>query len=250
MLRGTNLASIDLTCSRIDGELVIGPSTDTKQVPRWADNSTMRLDHAYVGVIRADFNSWPSHLALDGFDYKGFAQLGKTLQTNQDTEKKLELEQILSWLKKADFHPSAYKTIQSVVGKMGFDEYISRIGFEAKDQERKEAWKDRHYGEWFWLSLMYCFIGYGYAPWYALFWVFTFTVIGAFVFHTAAESAKWKMPIGLAFSFDALLPIIKLREIHYKIDLREWQRYYFYFHKIMGYVLASFLVAGLSGLTR
>ena len=48
-----------------------------------------------------------------------------------------------------------------------------------------------------------------------------------------------------------LLPIIRLREKHYKeIDLQGWPRQYFYVHKIMGYVLASFLIAGLVGLTK
>jgi hypothetical protein len=59
------------------------------------------------------------------------------------------------------------------------------------------------------------------------------------------------MPFGLAYSFDILLPIIRLRECHYKIDLQtSWVRYYFYWHKIMGYVLASFFIAGLSGLAK
>jgi hypothetical protein len=46
------------------------------------------------------------------------------------------------------------------------------------------------------------------------------------------------------------LPIIKLRDAHYKIDLVGLPRYYFYGHKVAGYVLASFLIAGLSGLTK
>ena len=47
------------------------------------------------------------------------------------------------------------------------------------------------------------------------------------------------MPFGLAFSFDTLLPIIRLRDRHHQIDLNAWVRYYFYEHKIMGYVPAS-----------
>ena len=54
----------------------------------------------------------------------------------------------------------------------------------------------------------------------------------------------------ISYSFDMLLPIIRLRESHYQVDLTTWARYYFYFHKIMGYVLASFLLAGLAGLTK
>ncbi len=58
------------------------------------------------------------------------------------------------------------------------------------------------------------------------------------------------MPYGISYSLDMLLPIIKLRESHYKIDLAGYARYYFYFQITMGYVLASFLVAGLAGLTK
>ena len=37
---------------------------------------------------------------------------------------------------------------------------------------------------------------------------------------------------------------------HSDIDLQGWPRYYFYGQRIMGWVLGSFLIAGLSGLTR
>jgi hypothetical protein len=58
------------------------------------------------------------------------------------------------------------------------------------------------------------------------------------------------MPWGVAYSFDLLLPIIRLRDAHYEMDLKGFARYYFYIHKIMGYLLASFLIAGVSGLTK
>jgi len=54
------------------------------------------------------------------------------------------------------------------------------------------------------------------------------------------------------FSVSMLLPIIKLNKKHDDIvqHLPWGVRYYFYFHQIVGYVLASFLVAGLAGLTK
>jgi hypothetical protein len=75
-------------------------------------------------------------------------------------------------------------------------------------------------------------------------------IIGAIVLRVSGEGPRNGMPFGLAYSFDILLPIIKLRDRHYQIDLKTWARYYFYGHKIMGFVLASFLIAGLSGLTK
>ena len=64
------------------------------------------------------------------------------------------------------------------------------------------------------------------------------------------EGKRNKMPYGIAYSIDMLLPIIRLRDAHYRIELNDPARYYFYFHKVMGYVLGSFLIAGVSGLTK
>ena len=50
------------------------------------------------------------------------------------------------------------------------------------------------------------------------------------------------------YSLDMLLPIIRLREEHYNFDLTGGAAYYFYGHKMMGYVLATFLIAGITGL--
>lgn len=59
------------------------------------------------------------------------------------------------------------------------------------------------------------------------------------------------MPWGFSYSLDLLLPIIRLREYHYeKVNVKGWARYYFYLHQLMGYLLAYFLIAGLSGLTK
>jgi hypothetical protein len=46
------------------------------------------------------------------------------------------------------------------------------------------------------------------------------------------------------------LPLVKLRDEHYKIDLDGGTRYYLYGHKIAGWIIGSFIVAGISGLTK
>jgi hypothetical protein len=38
-----------------------------------------------------------------------------------------------------------------------------------------------------------------------------------------------------------------LRESNYDIDIEGTARYYFYFHKLAGWVLSSLIVAGVSG---
>ena len=75
-------------------------------------------------------------------------------------------------------------------------------------------------------------------------------MVGALIFRGTPELRREGMPFGLAFSLEALLPGAKLRERHSHIDFDGWQRYWLYAHKAAGFVLGSFLVAGLAGLTK
>ena len=69
--------------------------------------------------------------------------------------------------------------------------------------------------------------------------------------HLSGQDVAHRMKCwGLWYSLDMLLPIIELDKSHYGIPLEGWVRVYFYVHKIFGYVLASFLIAGLLGLTK
>ena len=54
------------------------------------------------------------------------------------------------------------------------------------------------------------------------------------------------------FSLDRLLPIVQLEETSKEVEagLAGVVKYYFYAHKLVGWVLASFLIAALAGLTQ
>jgi succinate dehydrogenase/fumarate reductase cytochrome b subunit len=47
-----------------------------------------------------------------------------------------------------------------------------------------------------------------------------------------------------------LLPIIELHKSHYEVSLEGWTRTCFYIHRLVGWVLVSFLIAGLTGLIK
>ena len=55
--------------------------------------------------------------------------------------------------------------------------------------------------------------------------------------------------LGFWYSIDMLLPVVHLRERHYERDLQGWPKWYFYVHRIVGYLLTFFVIAGLAGLT-
>ena len=77
-----------------------------------------------------------------------------------------------------------------------------------------------------------------------------FVFIGAAVLRKIKELDRDGNRLGFWYSLDMLLPGIHLREQHYEVDLKTGAKYYFYIHKIIGYTLAFFLLAGLTGLTR
>ena len=84
-----------------------------------------------------------------------------------------------------------------------------------------------------------------------MWWTIGFTFLGTLVLWVSRQDRVHHLRYGgLAYSLDMFLPIIQLRKVHYDLDLEGWVWVYFYVHKVFGYVLAFFLVAGLSGLTK
>ena len=74
-----------------------------------------------------------------------------------------------------------------------------------------------------WLTTLKWLIGYGYYPYYAMGWAIGLVIVGALVLRVSGEGP----PDIVSYSFDMLLPIIKLRESHFQIDLKTWARYFF-----------------------
>jgi len=235
---GSTLSYLDLTGTQVRGEFRLADTV-------WEKNAKLILRNMEVGALQDSPEAWPDDLELEGFTYD---RLGGFMVDSTNEMVVRDVSRFKEWLEKQKSHsPQPYKQLANVLQKTGHKEKADDILYYGKERERSKATGLN----WLWLTLLWIFIGYGYRIWYALVWVIAFVTIGACIFRRTEEANRNKMPYGFAYSFDMLLPIIKLRECHYDIDLSGWRsRYYFYFHKIMGYVLASFLIAGLSGLTK
>ena len=107
-------------------------------------------------------------------------------------------------------------------------------------------------------------IGYGLGNRYfrVLYWVGGLTLVGTFVLIFFGSHSLSQSPRIFFASLDQLLPIITLDKAHDVVIFGDpsaklpvcAQPYgvlvYFYAHKVLGWVLGSFLVAGLGGLTQ
>jgi len=161
----------------------------------------------------------------------------------------------VDWLAKDNpYTPQPYEQLASVLRNMGHGQEATDVLYAGSERARDLVFEDGHYRSWVGQTALKWTIGYGLGFRYfrSFFWVIGLVLIGTLLLRRSGQNELVDKEYKLAFfySLDMLLPIIKLRGAHYDIDLEGKVRYYFYFHQIMGYVLASFLIAGLSGLTK
>ena len=257
------------------------------QKASFKNSARLLLRHSNVGTLTLQDNKevWPKILRLEGFTYQGlggmdeinhvdplkewlkkhkpysphlggFTYQGLSLVTEGDQEgpSKHESGWFEEWLKKhKPYSPQPYRQLASVLRTSGQGGTANDILFASRNRELEES--NMLEGKWWSLFLLKIFIGYGYGKGQllALGWAGALLLIGFSVLHLTKERNRHeeihKSWDTLFYSLDMLLPIIRLRELHYKnVDLKTGARYYFYFHKIMGYVLTFFLIAALSGL--
>ena len=253
---GAAVSNLDLTGSRIAGELHIGSSHGSIQ---WRDqinkNGNSRvpkltLTNASIGVLQDSEETWPDYLQreLEGFRYNrlGGLQLGE-----EEMPYKRGTDWFVKWLgKDTSYSPQPYRHLARLLRNAGHETMANDVLFASRERERSELtlWQLH----WWGLTILSWVIGYGYGwrHFLALRTVAIIVLVGTAVLFINGERDRGGRRLGFWYSLDMLLPVIHLREQHYKEDLNTWAKYYFYFHKIAGYVLMFFVAAGLTGLTE
>ena len=263
-IQGAVLRRLDLTGARIEQTLRLsraGESNlewknyehedETPQPPK------LTLKNVKVDVLQDTEKSWPDHLELEleGFTFNHLAGPGLN---GQEMPHQRGSDWFVDWLKADEtYSPQPYRQLAGVLRTAGLEEMANDILFASRERMlRESSWRE---AKWWALGALKIFIGYGYGwrMFVALLWIVGLVAVGTLILHFSKErdrycilQARWG--VGCAcYSLDMILPLIHLRERHYTVvDLITWAKYYFYFHKIMGYILVFFVIAGLSGLTQ
>ena len=254
-MRGATLNKLDFTGARINDHLRFGPYHNSNI--RWmGDAPKLTLRYADVGTLQDTQDAWPPHLELDGFTYKRF----------QSGEKKTLSERGSDWFSQwlardKTYSLQPYQHLAGVLRTDGLDDIADDVLYAGREREREYlfslgVWSLERF-KWWRLSILNEVYGYGYG-WRSLWvlqWVAILVVLGTIFLGIAREDGKPAIISSLLDKFcdslDMLLPVIHLREQHYEgFELVTWTKYYFYIHKILGYVLTFFLLAGLTGLTK
>lgn len=267
-LSKSELYHLDLTGTKIAGELRLG--SDKQVWTRWHKDAVINLSKTSIGAIQDSINeiapqvakhlwlrnwccpktwedAWPSILKLDGFTYDRLGEFG-------DMHKR-DVRWYIDWLKRdPDCSPQPYVQLSLAFRAAGSPSKANRILYESRNQARAKAWKEHEYSRWLGSSLLNWSIGYGLGARYfrTLLWVIILTAIGT-IFLNIPNQPTFGIDPGIGakiiYSLDQLLPFVEFEKYN-NVKLTGAVAYYFYALKLIGWMLGSFLVAGLAGLTQ
>lgn len=243
--RSSHLPTIDLRGAVVGNDLIL---TDAKTQKTWiAGDLDLRNAKTNRFVANNKLNGLKNVL-LNGFQYNFLGGFSRSKHDSRSSNESLLF--IKRWLSKSiEPLPIAFKELARVLINMGMEDQARLVMYDSRHKQMLYNWKNRNFASAIWLTFLWAFIGYGYSLWYTLIWALVLLMSGWWL----AKRSKIMLPnstetIGFWYTLDRLLPIIELRKVHYEVDLNGWARIYFYAHTMMGYVLITFLLAGLSGL--
>jgi len=231
---------------------------------------SLDLGQASVGRFEDDIESWPRKggLVLNGLEYGRIA--------NGPTDAKARLQ----WLAKqgGSLRPQPYQHLVKIMREIGDDAGAKQVLISFEDEHRKQ---ETNVFRRLWRGVLKYTIAYGYRPYYALGWAVLVVLIGACLFGRGRSAGivapsdkdayqfftdnahlapiyypRFSSPV---YSLDAFLPIINLGlKDHWtpnaNLGVRVlghtggwWLRDYLWVHIILGWVLTTLFVAGISG---
>lgn len=251
VLLGTALASLNARSSRVAGSFIVGQNEVEPRIwTRWHGDSLLDLTSASFASFRSPeiLSVWPEKILFHNFSFKLFSPdyCGRPACTHSSTW-------YGEWLgRQADPRKSfgPYKGVVEMLAAQGYVLEAQDLGVLGRDVERQDALDNRETSRYLLLTVYKYTIGYGYKLHWVLYWIFLFVCVGALIFRSTSEARLRLMPFGISYSFDMLLPIVRLREEHYEIDLKGLARYYFYLHKLVGWALGLLLAAAMSGIAK
>jgi hypothetical protein len=237
-LSSSTFASLDLTGTQIRGELALNGTS-------WSQGAQLILVNTDVGILHYTEEAWPEKLGLNGFTYVSLKNRAA------DDRDPFDVSWFKGWLERQEhYSPQPYEQLASVLLKQGYGNKSRDILFASRKREHFEA------ADWLreilWLPLLYLFTGYGYRMEHAFYAAAALTLLGTIIMFLWGPSPyKRKFWDSIEYSVDRLLPnAIQLHKSSDEPQLVWGVRRYFFLHQLLGFLLAFFIIAGITGLIR
>jgi len=254
-LRGGQFhATVDFAGAEIKGALIFG-SQDSGE-PIWSEDSELTLQDASANTVHSDMHSgpnslqsWPHRLHLSGFTYQRIGD--PTVVEPAGQRSNSTAEWLVQWLARdSGLSRQPYRQLSDVLVNQGEISKSDTVLYAGRERERRHTRGVRRLGQ----ELLKWTIGYGigYRYFRSLLWVLILSAVGALVFGPVVRQHWVGRGASLLFSLDQLLPVISVAPGADDIakTLTGWRHVYLACHRILGFLLGSFVVAGLSGITK
>jgi hypothetical protein len=220
----------------------------------------MVLRDARVAMLRAHLkelrgggkNQTFKRLEIEGLLHNGFDNLA-------DIAKRDSASSYLKWLgQDATFSPQPYQHLAALLRERGEYGQAHQILFHSRQREREEACRSGDWATCVGLWTLEIFVGYGIGARGALtvlIWIVGLSTIGAVLIWRGVQRREMRQSFGWSLwaSLDYMLPLVSLDDRHNTFiseELKVWAKQMLYLQAVFGWVLASFVVAALAGLTQ
>ncbi|MGE0742880.1 MAG: hypothetical protein AB7O98_16190 [Hyphomonadaceae bacterium] len=270
---------IDLTGANVLGELHL-ELDEERCGPTWGDKAKLILRNAKFGALAGSINAFRKppapgkkrgefiEMDLIGFSYDRLAGLGADIERTIAAAPVGELRQ---WLAcgaggKARFAPEPYRRFANALVNAGYKDKADQVlhGMRIHERRCERNWMRRTA-----LGLSGSFIGFGHRSLsYGVAWFLTLTVLFAAIGLALGGTRPLDLsPTGVGeflrwfwFSFGNAVPIFALDRANDTFlanefstqppDARIYISTIFYLEKLLGFVILTYLAAGLSGLAK
>ena len=255
-LGAATLNKLELHGASVRGDLFFGGgglpvkwvySVDSDGRPR---SPFLFLWNTSVGGLIDDPESWPGNLRLFLSDFT-YRRLTPPPSNTLEIAEPRHADWYVDWLARdvsGSFQP--YRQLARVLESYGADATARTVLVAGRDRHRVRLpwWSPER---WFLWTLRWT-IGYGYGAGElrALVWAVVLVFIGGVIARCTGELCPDGQRLGFWYSADLLLPGVQLSPRFRECELRGWPRYYFRVHRLMGFILLLFVVAGLTGLAE
>ena len=242
--------TVDLTGLEVGATLVVG--SPGHGMPVWDAASILIMRDANVSTLRAlsfsDPTSWPAEakMKLSGFTYERIAPQDEDSWNDTATLG----NSLVAWLGRASENTQPYVQLAQVLQAHGQAGLADRVLYAGLERRRRKRWSFRRVG----YELSRATIGYGigYGYFRSLVWAAALTILGGFIF-VPVMTGGWQEPgASFLFSLDQLLPVVSVAPGAEDVakGITGWHHWYLAAHRSLGFLLGSFVVAGLTGITK
>jgi hypothetical protein len=230
-------AAVDMTGATIGSEIRLGAKQKSDL------NAKLSLRNVSAGALEdVSASSWPAEVDLEGFTYTRLGGFGTPVADQHAASTYTDLLE-----RQSVYSPPSYMQLATVFRNSGYADKADWILFKGKLRELDES---IYRPDRFIFLFIYCITtGFGIYPQLAALWVILLVVIGTFIFgrdkrRELSEASWFDRAI---YSLDMLIPVIHLRKSNYEFEPASTRaRYYLYFHRLAGFLLASVLVASMT----